>query len=536
MESRNNHDKEWCLQHNRSTLECVPAKQDHDRHECMFKQCREWLDQCFQNHADKHSMCHEPLAGGKFKYISPSRLIDVGKDGSKPRLVKFDNMEQIRAASGDVRYPGYITLSYCWGEISDKHHLLREENEIQFMLALPHLPKTLQEAIMICQRIGVKYIWIDAICIIQGHNNSNSSDWEWQSARVGSYYANSLFTIAAAWAHANDQGCLPIRSSNDPENERWNDQNLNRSPIAGFPECPLSRRGWVTQELSLAVRVLWMFEDCAKWSCSAGNFSQSGFSGGISTFQLFRLQMRLHWYTLLTAYAGTELSFVGDRLPAISGICKYIDPNDEDQYIAGIWRQSISRGLIWRGGDATHPVNNLPSWSPLSCIRGCSYLHSDYYGKLCSADEDCGICGAGKFKVHGLEMQHLYGDKHGKIQGARLIVEASLSSVYPQSPLMKTSGSTLNLASEDLVVSGEVHFDPTWQADCTDAMLICHGDGSDPVECATEGLYFFFLLLSQIEQDVYRRAGIFVSSRLKPSNPALAQICARVGSRRIVLI
>jgi hypothetical protein len=110
-----------------------------------------------------------------------------------------------------ARYPGYVTLSYCWGTKNDHGHLLREETEAQFLQALPPLPRTIQDAVDVCRRIGMRYLWVDAICIIQGRGGS-SSDWEKESARVGSYYANSMFTIAVTWAKASDEGCLPRKA------------------------------------------------------------------------------------------------------------------------------------------------------------------------------------------------------------------------------------------------------------------------------------------------------------------------------------
>jgi hypothetical protein len=98
----------------------------------------------------------------------------VGFSDASARLVKFESMAHVKNGSRGARYPGYATLSYCWGSESNPGHLLRAENELQFLQALPPSPRTIREAVHICRRIGVRYLWIGAICIIQGQDESSS--------------------------------------------------------------------------------------------------------------------------------------------------------------------------------------------------------------------------------------------------------------------------------------------------------------------------------------------------------------------------
>ncbi|PMD37732.1 HET-domain-containing protein, partial [Hyaloscypha variabilis F] len=262
-----------------------------------------------------------------------------------------------------ARYPGYVTLSYCWGTKNDHGHLLREETEAQFLQALPPLPRTIQDAVDVCRRIGIRYLWVDAICIIQGRGGS-SSDWEKESARVGSYYANSMFTIAVTWAEASDEGCLPRKAyyyymkwiASLPHtmrhghvrrlaSEQWSDVagDFNSKSI-------LKTRGWTTQELSLSTRTLWLSPLGAVFSCRKENRGYWGktanYNGDIAQFQE-SMRSLSSWNKLLWRYTTTELSYADDKLPALSGICKYIDPDTTDQYLAGIWLSSLSRSLFW---------------------------------------------------------------------------------------------------------------------------------------------------------------------------------------------
>ncbi|RSL65921.1 hypothetical protein CEP54_004084 [Fusarium duplospermum] len=55
-----------------------------------------------------------------------------------------------------------------------------------------HLSKNFDDAIAIARRLGIQYIWIDSICIIQG-----SEDWDQEKWKMGQYYQHALFTISA---------------------------------------------------------------------------------------------------------------------------------------------------------------------------------------------------------------------------------------------------------------------------------------------------------------------------------------------------
>ena len=55
-------------------------------------------------------------------------------------------------------------------------------------------PKAFIDAVHITRRLGVPYLWIDALCIVQ----DSVDDWEAESAKMASIYANAYITIAAA--------------------------------------------------------------------------------------------------------------------------------------------------------------------------------------------------------------------------------------------------------------------------------------------------------------------------------------------------
>lgn len=62
------------------------------------------------------------------------------------------------------------------------------------------LPQTIKDAIVITRKFGVRYLWIDALCIIQGSDEQAVMDWQTQSGMMGEIYSNAFVAIAAARA------------------------------------------------------------------------------------------------------------------------------------------------------------------------------------------------------------------------------------------------------------------------------------------------------------------------------------------------
>ncbi|ORY13348.1 heterokaryon incompatibility, partial [Clohesyomyces aquaticus] len=90
----------------------------------------------------------------------------------------------------------YVALSHCWG--SPENHPLEttKENYGERLAGVPleNLPKTFRGVVKITNHIGVKYLWIDSLCIIQ----DDTEDWKQEAAKMGAVYEYARLTIAAA--------------------------------------------------------------------------------------------------------------------------------------------------------------------------------------------------------------------------------------------------------------------------------------------------------------------------------------------------
>lgn len=105
---------------------------------------RRWLATC----KDRHERCKL----GSHAQKAPKRILEL--DGKQVRLC--ENLEPAVA---------YACLSHCWGPRGPAMQLrLDTIAKLKAGIPLETLPKTFRDAAWFCWRLGIHYIWIDALC------------------------------------------------------------------------------------------------------------------------------------------------------------------------------------------------------------------------------------------------------------------------------------------------------------------------------------------------------------------------------------
>jgi hypothetical protein len=288
----------------------------------------------------------------------------------------------------------YATLSYCWGE---KQRTTTTENLSAYTLALPQdLPKTILDAIEVCRSIGISYLWVDALCIVQNDGNEKMD----QISKMGSIYKNSTVTIVAASANTVSSGFLYC-GPNQPTAELpvYIDDSTTGSVflrgwehVVSFDE-PVFTRAWAFQELLLSPRAL-VFDSrqitlkCLKYNTFKPVLNTSiGFrfdwahlpvsvfglvdnklaeqEGQESRNRYIESSQNETWRKIVDDYSHRHLTFFEDRLPALAGIATELAKSWNDVYLAGLWQKTIIRHLGWRQTWA-HTVHN--EWKELHGI------------------------------------------------------------------------------------------------------------------------------------------------------------------------
>jgi hypothetical protein len=220
-----------------------------------------WIDICKTSHGKE---CNEGL--GKRNFL-PTRLIDV-RCGShaNPRLHITNS-----SLDGEAKY---TTLSHCWGAIEIKQLKTQDLEAMKEGIEFSTLSKTFQDAIQITRGLGIPYIWIDSLCIIQ----DCQSDWFKESGLMGDIYANSYCNIAATAAKDGTVGCIykrdPILAHPLHVQTTWTDGEPTTYCLIDcnmwtreVDDAPLNQRAWVFQERFLSPRNLSFGANRLFWEC-----------------------------------------------------------------------------------------------------------------------------------------------------------------------------------------------------------------------------------------------------------------------------
>lgn len=155
-----------------------------------FLTARAWLAACTS----------DDFCGGLDDVALPSRLIEVSDpDGSSVRLRVTKQGERAR----------YATLSHCWGSALPFKLERRNLEDLQVAIDTDRLPRSFRDAIGITRQLGFRYLWIDAICIVQ----DDQADWEAESSKMTQTYSDCAVMIAAAAARDSNHGILRRRTT-----------------------------------------------------------------------------------------------------------------------------------------------------------------------------------------------------------------------------------------------------------------------------------------------------------------------------------
>ncbi|OCL06365.1 HET-domain-containing protein [Glonium stellatum] len=338
----------------------------------------------------------------------PSRVINVGPaNGSKQPF--------LYNSRGETRQ--YATLSYCWGDVqpmtTTRATLRQREAGIDFW----ELPKTFQDAIFTTRRLGLTYLWIDALCIVQDDKN----DWQKESAKIAAIYHGSHITISATTAPDCASGFLSLRDNeDDAELQFVGDNGVQQSvfarkyvhehhvpfnkppstydePEPDQDDFPVLKRAWCWSERRLATRVLHFLEDemifeCATSSrceCMALDERANGVKRDFATMAEHNDQpyAKDMWKKLITEYTQAGMTLPKDALPALSGIAKLMRAPLMGNYFAGLWTGHLHELLLWQsapGQDCHRAMHyQAPTFSWASRIGPVTYIPWDTTQKMC---------------------------------------------------------------------------------------------------------------------------------------------------------
>ena len=334
---------------------------------------KQWLDECSFNHM-KCSVSVEPDAMWK-----PTHLLDVTIKGSK-------GAPGVKLVDGVFLDPltEYVTLSHCWGHSKPIRLNKKTLPALRQGVAQSTLPKTFADACHATEKLGLRYLWIDALCIMHDAEPLVYAEIS-QMAKV---YSEATVNLAATSARDDATGLFYTRNVAalqpaviEIEGHGIDDgvYKVLRSTVWAdlVASSPLSRRAWVFQERCLAKRTIHftrtevLFE-CQQMCCSEvfprGLPSNAAVVDSDDTFnKRTHHQKTANWHSLVRMYSKGKLSYSSDKLLALAGLARqYMARNRlrATDYLAGIWKSQLPAALLWRIEGGRSPSRyRAPSWS-----------------------------------------------------------------------------------------------------------------------------------------------------------------------------
>lgn len=161
-------------------------------------------------------------------------------------------------------------LSHCWGKPSDeelKSFCTTPENYHDRLegFSINDLPKTFQDAVRVTRILGKKYLWIDAICIIQGPGG----DWKTEARKMEDAFACAFVTIAATSARGWQEGFLTPEMTGKAQGVP-----RGKTCACDFDKVvdggALGKRAWVLQERVLSRQTIHFTATHVFWECGLG--------------------------------------------------------------------------------------------------------------------------------------------------------------------------------------------------------------------------------------------------------------------------
>ncbi|EXK23779.1 hypothetical protein FOMG_19461 [Fusarium oxysporum f. sp. melonis 26406] len=314
------------------------------------------------------------------------------------RVIFVDDPNKLILVEKQLQGEDYLVLSHCWGrptEAEKKRFCTTRENHQDRLQGFTYdeLPKTFQDAVRVTRLLRKQYLWIDALCIIQGPDG----DWDSEARTMEDVFACAYCTIAASSARGWGDGFLKpnLDSSGIGLQDIPSTLTCDCDFEKDVDEGPLMKRAWVLQERVLSRRIIHFAATHTYWECGDGvrceqftkleppfgrqyfildpNFpdrlSQSGYQTTIDFIQF-----------LFKKYSTSGLTFESDRDVAIYSLVERMRRVLRTEVRYGIVGCFLVPLLLWKRADEDQATlinygdRTVPSWSWMAYPGGIDFI------------------------------------------------------------------------------------------------------------------------------------------------------------------
>ncbi|KAI1764587.1 HET-domain-containing protein [Hypoxylon sp. FL1150] len=371
---------------------------------------RNCVKSCQSDHSECRRLANEENDTQGVELIDtksiPSRLIHLFTKDSVLHVAIIGRDIASEIPKDDVTQRGFAILSYCWGGPQPVQLTYDSIGNLADGVPISCLPKTLRDAAWLTNEMGLEYLWIDALCILQ----DDPDDKIRELSRMELYYSHNTVTICAASAARCSDGFLSSREE-DAADYSVGPIQLRCTTSTGASGTvqalildddfnqkrhlqPIATRGWTLQESLLSRRILIFSSRQLYFTCNVANASCGGLEPmltprvmtsyesravGIHTFSGLRsYPLRTIWKVVVQEYSKRYLGFATDKLPAVAAMASRLsnmarERSQELWYLAGLMLDSSElesyawcAEFLWvvtQTEETKHVPGRGPSWS-----------------------------------------------------------------------------------------------------------------------------------------------------------------------------
>ncbi|KAI8691935.1 HET domain-containing protein [Fusarium sp. Ph1] len=342
---------------------------------------RSWLRQCEEKHGD--SCFHLPLFLRDIEFtpipsqVVPTEVKDIEYKTLSINEEKTSNFRLLDLETKCVRYmplgTRYVTLS-CVRDQAPVFELLQCNLDfLQTPGALdkigPELPRAITDAMELVRSLGERYLWVDALCLIQDHPRDMKGGIE----IMNSILRGSHFAIVVASGTDVQSGIPGVRPGSRQPSQHIAQLNskmkiaVTHSMYWYLQNSAYSHQGWRLQELVLPRRTLIFVNNQVYFRCTQANWCEetaadlqekwldpdddcilrvaSPGAGNLAAWDVYQ--------KLCEDYSDRTPEHDGDALRALSGILRQLGGELTSWYADGLPANYLNSALLFLSMDGT---------------------------------------------------------------------------------------------------------------------------------------------------------------------------------------
>jgi hypothetical protein len=315
--------------------------------------------------------------------------VDAGLDGHlATELLFIDVQRRCITQLQTSKLPPYVALSYVWGGPQAHRTTKATRGRLCRRGSLAadgfELPQTIKDAMLLTEMIGLQYLWVDSLCIVQDDEELKVE----QINVMDRIYNGATLTIIAAHGNNANAGLPGVW----PNTRKWRQHteiigklcfaNRHRSPtVAG---TVWNTRSWTYQELVLSRRTITFTADSAWFSTETGTEEEDSWGMFTNPRKVRQISLNLlheisddysdvnfpQYALAVQHYTSRSLSYNTDILNAFTGIMNYLRPGFRGEFLFGLPSTELESALLWQpDGELMRRIDPVsgqqlfPSWS-----------------------------------------------------------------------------------------------------------------------------------------------------------------------------